>query len=105
MNNKTNLNIGTNLSIMRTYMSADRTMFAGMSTALSILAFVLVLLKMYHPNEDVIKIYRLPLILLVIINLSILGYIIYHYHRTIKLIQKKEKYLMKQKQNKYVNMN
>ena len=30
MSNNSNLNIGTNLSIMRTYMSADRTMFAGM---------------------------------------------------------------------------
>lgn len=99
MNKEPIFDIDTNLSLMRTYMSADRTMFAGIRTALTILTFVLVLLKMYHPHADIIKKYRIPLIILILINILILAYTIYHYYRTVELIQKKEKLLLKKKKN------
>ena len=99
MNKEPIFDIDTNLSLMRTYMSADRTMFAGIRTALTILTFVLVLLKMYHPHADIIKKYRIPLIILITINILILAYTIYHYYRTVELIQKKEKLLLKKKKN------
>ena len=100
INNEPIFDIDTNLSLMRTYMSADRTMFSGIRTALTILTFILVLLKLYHPHADIIKKYRIPLSIVIIINILILGYTTYHYYETVELIQQKEKQLLKRKHNR-----
>jgi uncharacterized membrane protein YidH (DUF202 family) len=77
----------TDLAILRTYMSADNTLLAGIRTAVSILSFTLVLLKLYDPKRNTLQQHWMILTGIIIVSLLILIFSSYQYNKTINRIK------------------
>ena len=79
-------NVTTDLAFMRTYMAAERTHLAWIRTAMSILSFTMVLLKLYDPLKHHLNFHRTLFITVIILSLFILIFSTFRYYYTLDMI-------------------